>query len=325
MARHRSLSALTAICIGLAALLAACSSTNAGGVAKVATATTAPTATPTATATATPVPPCVQLVPGATPFTSVPNVPGLQLPPGAYISPATHSGGGTGQYSITTYTICYQGSEYAIDGGPYSTPPAPNSTLVVLGNNGWITNNLFPDPSNFVYLDYCSAPHVCVNSSGSPNPFTFVGFDQFISAGGGYETVRMEVGTIGAPACLNNSSYYSGTPKYTIYEDGSKASSSNPTYHFQMPPGTRVSTFQGGGTAGSTYTYFCSDGTAATVLADLKTAMTNDGWSITNPSATDFTATTTGNCGNPPHQCTYQIYVNVTNPNNYYLRVFIPM
>ena len=128
----------------------------------------------------------------------------------------------------------------------------------------------------------------------------------------------MQVARIAAPACLQNAQYYSGTPKYTLYEDGSKASSSNSTYHFLMPPGTRDSTFQGGGTPGSTYVYFCSAGTQATVVAFLKQAMQNDGYTISSASASGFSAAT----GSSP---TYRIDVSVSSPHNYYLRVFVPM
>ena len=289
--------------------LAACGTTVASG---------SPGATPTATATiaptATPQSPCVQLVTGAAPANGVSGVPGIQLPTGTYISAATTSGGGQGQYSVQSYTLCFQGTESAIDGG------SP-STLSALSQAGWTTNNLFPDPSNNAYLDYCSSGptgHICVNDPGSPNPFTFVSFDQFASHTGGYTTFRLQVATIASPSCLNNSQYYSGTPKYTIYEDGNTASSSNTTYHFLMPPATRVSTFQGGGTAGSTYVYFCSAGSQATVVNFLVQSMQNTGWTISSAASAGFTATKTGSR-------TYTVAVSVQNPNNYYLRIFVPM
>ena len=274
--------------------------------------TEAPTLTPT------PSPPCVSDLPGSAPLSTINGVPGIQLPPGTYATAGTSSGGGTGQYTVTTYTMCFQGGEAAIDGG--SMPPAgpPTSTVGHLVQAGWVLNNLFPDPTNFAYLDYCSTQHVCVNSTGTGTPFTFVGFDQYASQSGGYTTARLQVATIAAPACLNDAQYYSGTPKYTLYYDGSKASSSNPTNHFLMPPGTRVSTFLGGGTAGSLYVYFCSAGTQATAVAFLKLSMQNGGWTISNVSASGFSAST----GTNP---TYRIDVSISNPNNYYLRVFVPM
>lgn len=260
-------------------------------------------------------PACVALLPNATPVTSVNNVPGITLPAGTYSTPATTTGGGTGQYTIATYTLCYAGTEAAVDA-------SPSSTLSQLEQAGWMVNNLFPDPSSFMYLDYCSAGggsgHSCVNTSGVGNPFTFVSFDQFASHSSGDTTFRLQVATITAPSCLNDPQYYAGTPKYILYEDGNRAGSSNPTYHFLMPPATRVSTFQGGGTAGSTYTYFCSVGTQATVVAFLKQSMKNDGYTIANASANGFSAST----GSGP---TYRIDVSVTNPNNYSLRIFVPM
>jgi hypothetical protein len=277
--------------------------------------------TPTVTSippTATPQPPCVQDVAGSKPFQGLSAVPGIQLPSGTYMSGPTTSGGGTGQYAITTYTLCFKGTESAIDGGSLSPSGTATSTIGHLAHNAWIVNNLFPDPTNDAYLDYCSTQHVCVNSSGSGAPFTFVGFDQYANAGSGYTTFRLQVATIAAPACANDPQYYSGSPKYTIYEDGSKASSSNPTYHFQMPPGTRVSTFQGGGAAGSTYAYFCSAGTQSSIITFLKQAMQNSGYSISNTTASGFSAA----MGSGP---TYNIDVSVPSHSNYYLRIFVPM
>ncbi len=282
----------------------------------ISTPTPHPTAAPSPTPT--PLPPCAIALPGSAPLNSINGVPGIQLPPGTYGTAGTHSGGGTGQYTVTSYTICFHGGEAAIDGGQIPPAGPPTSTVGHLVQAGWVLNNLFPDPTNFAYLDYCSTQHVCVNSSGSGNPFTLVGFDQYASQSGGYTTAHLQVATIAAPACLNDAQYYAGTPKFTLYYDGNKASSSNSTYHFLMPPGTRVSTFQGGGTAGSTYVYFCSAGTQATTVNFLKLSMQNTGWAITNASASGFSASK----GTNP---TYRIDVSISNPNNYYLRVFIPM
>lgn len=270
------------------------------------------------TATATPQAACTQLAPGSTPFQSLSGVTGVQFPAGTYISAASASGGGAGEYTVQTYTVCFQGQETAIDGGVLTQSATPSSTLGYLVHGGWLPNNLFPDPSNFAYLDACSSGHTCVNDPGSPNPFTFFGVDQFASHTGGYTTFRLQVASIAAPSCLNDPQYYSGTAKYTLYEDGNSASSSNPTYHFQMPPGTRVSTFQGGGTAGSTYVYFCSNGTQASVVGFLSQSMQNAGYSVTALTASGFNAA----LGSGP---TYNITVLVQNTNNYYLRVFRPM
>lgn len=296
----------------VATLLSGCAAAVGGTESSVATATTAPTLTPT------PQPPCVLLITGATPFQSVSGVPNLTLPPGTYISPSTTSGGDIGQYTVTSYTLCFQGKEAEINGGLLIPSATPQSTLGYLVHSGWTPNNLFPDPTNFAYLDYCSNSHNCVNNSGSGAPFTFVGFDHYVSHTGGYTTFQLQVAKIAAPTCANDPQYYSGTPKYKLYEDGNSATSSNPTYHFQMPPATRVSSYLGGGTAGSTYSYYCSNGTPAIILAFLKQAMQNTGYTISNATATGFSATT----GNNP---TYQVDVSVSSAANYYLRIFVPM
>jgi hypothetical protein len=298
--------------VAIALALSGCAVPAAANEASSATATSVPTATPT------PQPPCTQLVAGATPLQSVSGVSGLQAPAGAYIGPASTSGGGAGQYTVTTYTLCFQGSEANIDGGQLTPSATPISTIGYLVHSGWKLNNLFPDPTNFAYLDYCSNAHICVNSPGSGAPFTFVGFDQYASHTGGYATVRLQVGSIAAPGCLNDPQYYSGTPKYTIYQDGNSASSTSPTYHFLMPPGTRVSSYLGGGTAGSSYAYFCSAGTQATIVNFLKQAMQNDGYTVSSVTASGFHAET----GSNPM---YNVDLSVSSPGNYYLRVFVPI
>ncbi len=317
--RPRSRSLIITGFILLALSLAACSSqssTTPGS--SSGTSTAGGHGAATATATGGPQQACAQVVPAGTPFSGVSGVSALQLPAGSYISPYSQGGGGVGQYTVKSYTICFPGAESVVDGGNLTPSGTPTSAIGNLVHNGWTLNNLFPDPTSLSYLDYCSAPQICLNTSGTPDPFTFVGFDQFAPQAGGVTTARLQVGSMAKPICLNDVGYYSGAPKYTLYEDGNSVSGGNtPAYHFQMPPETRVSTFNGGGTAGSTYNYFCSGGTTATVTSFLTQSMQNIGWTVT-PNSTGFSATdTTGGV-------TYMINLNITYPNNYSLQVFIP-
>jgi hypothetical protein len=64
--------------------------------------------------------------------------------------------------------------------------------------------------------------------------------------------------------------------------------------------------------------YFCSAGTQGTVVSFLKQSMQNDGYAISSLTASGFSATV----GSSP-SC--RVDVAVQNPNNYVLRVFIPM
>lgn len=288
--------------------LAACAS--AGQTTVVVTAT--PQTTTTSGVTATPVPECVQIEPGSTPFTGISGLSGLSLPAGTYITGPSYSGGGAGKYRVASYTACFQGAEAAVDG-------FSGSTLSKLKSSGWALNNVFPDTNNFTSLDYCSNSHNCVNSKGSPYPFTFIGFSQYAGAANGYTTFTIQVATITKPICLNDVAYYSGTPKYTLYFDGNSASSSGPSQnHFAMPPATRVSVYNGGGTAGSTYVYFCSAGTATQVVGFLKQSMASAGWTISNATGSSFSAKYVSGA-------TYEIDISVPGPNNYSLRVFVPM
>src|SRR5262249_18489999 len=147
---------LCALAIG-SVILSGCAATTSGQTKATPAPTTASTPTPT------PSSPCVVSVPGTSPITTIGGIPGIQLPAGTYGSAGKQSGGGTGQYSVTTYTLCFPGSEAAIDGGPIPPQGTPTSTVGHLVGAGWMLNNLFPDPTSFAYLDYCSTQHVCVN------------------------------------------------------------------------------------------------------------------------------------------------------------------
>lgn len=278
-----------------------------------------PTHTPIATIapTATPLPACAQLPGGATLFTGLPAAPSLRLPAGTYISAPSTTGGGAGKYTVQAYTVCYLGNEAAIDGDLYNPPAAPTSALGKLERAGWTFNNLFPNPTDFAYLNGCTVDLKCLNDAGTPNPFTYLAVDQFFTRTGGVTTFRLQVATIGAPVCLNDPRYYAGTPRYTLFEQGNSPSAGNPAYYFFMPPATRVSTYTGGRVSGSTYVYFCSAGTTVTIVSVLEQGMQSDGYAINEIAAGDFIATK----GSHP---TYRIEVNAQHPYNYYLRIYDP-
>ena len=174
-------------------LLASCASPSGG--------TSGTGQAPTDTATATPIPQCVQLSPGATPFTGIAGVSGLTLPAGAYITAPIDSGGGDGEYRIATYTVCFQGAATAISGA------SAGATFTQLQAAGWTFDNLFPDPTNFSYIDYCSNSHNCFNTSGTSNPFAFIGFQHYATPATGYTTFTLQVATIAAPSCVNDPTY----------------------------------------------------------------------------------------------------------------------
>ncbi|HEX8036956.1 MAG TPA: hypothetical protein VF510_24070 [Ktedonobacterales bacterium] len=278
------------------------------------TPTPTPSVTPTVTPTATPLPPCAQLPGGATRFTALEAAPDLELPTGTYISAPTTSGGGVGRYTVQSYMVCFPGKEEDIDGdffGPGTRPQSPLSTLARLLHFGWMGNHLFPDSYDFATLDGCTGTRKCLNNGGTPDPFTFLSVDQFFARSGGITTFMLQVATIPAPKCLNDPRYYSGTPRFTIFEEGNSPTSGNPAYYFRMPPATRVSTFTGGGAT----KYFCSAGTTASVVSNLEFALQTDGFYLTMISGNEFVATK----GSNP---TYHVEVKVPNPGNYSLRLY---
>jgi len=278
------------------------------------TPTPTPSVTPTVTPTATPLPPCAQLPGGATLFTALEAAPDLELPTGTYISAPTTSGGGVGRYTVQSYMVCIPGKEEDIDGdfyGPGTRPQSPLSTLARLLHFGWMGNHLFPDSYDFATLDGCTGTRKCLNSTGTSEPFTFLSVDQFFARSGGITTFMLQVATIPAPRCLNDPQYYSGTPRYTLFEEGNSPTSGNPAYYFPMPPATRVSTFTGGGAT----KYFCSAGPTASVVSNLQFALQTHGFYLTNISENEFNATK----GSTP---TYHVEVKVPNPGNYSLRLY---
>ena len=268
---------------------------------------------PTVTPTATPLPPCAQLPGGATRFTALEAAPDLELPAGTYISAPTTTGGGVGRYTVQSYMVCFPGKETDIDGdfyGPGTQPQTPLSSLARLLRFGWMGSHLFPDAYDFATLYGCTGTRKCLNSTGMPDPFTFLSVDQFFARSGGITTFMLQVATIPAPRCLNDPRYYSGTPQYTLFEEGNSPTSGNPNYYFVMPPATRVSTFTGGGAT----KYFCSAGTTANVVSRLQFALQSDSFALTILSSSEFIATK----GSHP---AYRVDVNVPSPGNYSLRL----
>ncbi len=266
---------------------------------------------PTVTPTATPLPPCAQLPGGATPFAALEAAPDLDMPAGTYITAPTRTGGGVGRYTVLSYMVCFPGKEADIDGDFFGSGTRPQPQLSSLGRLlclGWLGNHLFPDSYDFATLDHCTGTRECLNDTGAFDPFTFLSVDRFFARSGGITTFTLQVATIRAPKCLNDPRYYSGTPQYTIFEEGNSPTSGNPNYYFFMPPATRVSTFTGGGTT----KYFCSAGTTASVVNNLELSLQTVGFSLTILSGNEFVATK----GTNP---TYHVEVKVPSPGNYSL------
>ncbi len=222
--RRRPTSTLLAIACTIALVVAAGAIFSAlprgsgASSSPVRTVTSQPSVPPTVAPTATPLSACGLLTGAGTPFQSLSLVPGLVLPSGTYISAASDTGGGTGRYSVHSYTVCYPGAEAAVDGDVLSPHGTPTSSLSLLEQSGWTAGELFPSDGDFSLLDHCTGFRYCLNDAGTPAPFTFLAVDQFFTRAGGLTTFRLQVATIPAPRCLNNPAYYSGTPRYTLYE-----------------------------------------------------------------------------------------------------------
>lgn len=130
------------------------SSSSGTTTSSTAISTPIPTNPPTATAT----PSCATLIPGASPLGSIPNFPEVALPSGAnpVASAPQTTGGGPGQFTITSYAVCFTGTTDEVD-GPYS---AHHSLSAMLLGSGWgRTPDSFPFDAQ--YNKACSSSQFC--------------------------------------------------------------------------------------------------------------------------------------------------------------------
>ncbi len=311
MIRTHSLPAiLGAGVVALALALSACSGSTVTVLAPTATGTATAITTPAAP-TATPLPSCATLVPGVVLITG--SLPGFAIhyPSGAYITPPTGSGGGTGQYVVNTYTLCYAGTVDELN-GPFS---GHSSTFAYLFGTGWgTTPGMFPDDG--ATLATCGGSRTCFTDAGDPNPFHFISFDQITTHAPNFVTFQMKTATIAAVTCPATSTYGAVEPQYLLFA-GNAIKPGTISHDYQFPPGTRAYNYLGGGYAGGVYVPYCANGSAASIAAFLKQSMQNGGYTITNVTATGFTASYTASG---------QVYsTDVTaNTNGFVLNEHIP-
>lgn len=275
---------LATVCSGVLLLMAACGSSTASTPGEGSTTSTAPTATATnAPPTATPTPSCATALPGAGTPTLPSSFSTMPMPGGSVATAPTTSGGSTGQYTVYTLDVCYQGTLDEVN-GPFS---GHSSVLAQLLGMGWgIGPGAFPD--DLQKLTACATGRLCLTDNGlNPAPPHLASFENLHDTGGGFITYHLKLAQVTpTPAC--DPAHFTGSATYNYFFDGHDMGSGYG--HFQLPPATRPSSDMGGGTAGSTYIGFCSAGTPATIIAFLQASMTAAGWSISNVSASGFTA-----------------------------------
>jgi hypothetical protein len=249
-------------CLSLAVGLAGCSS--AGGATDDAT-TSAPTRTATATATATPQPTSCAQVQGFSGASSL-TLPNMQLPAGAVAPAPTVSGGGAGQYTIKTYTVCVPKNTSDLI---VSTGKGPEPLTHLLAFYGWVTWTQDPVSG--------SAQQLCAGScfafdvdnltkalfAGAPR---FLSLDQVTPLANGLVTFTLKLAQAADPTCssmftTSDMAVYGHAPEYTLYYDFGGPGAS---IQLEWPPMTRLVGDSAPAIVGQD---LCSAGTAASVKA----------------------------------------------------------
>jgi hypothetical protein len=236
-----------------------------------------PTTPPTATAmpTATPTPSCATLVPGSSPLGTIPHFPEVALPSGANpvaAAPQT-SGGGSGQFTITSYAVCYTGTTDEVD-GPYS---AHHSLSAMLLGTGWgRTPDSFPFDAQ--YNKACSSSQFCF-FSGVAVIGRQLEADSVTDHGNHLITFNLRLAfPPTAPACNAN---FTGSPIHGIQTTAATAYGTVP-----LPP---ISLLAPDNSTGHGGLDICSTGTAATLSAFLMAYMPQNGWTLHASSSSSQT------------------------------------
>jgi hypothetical protein len=233
-----------------------------------------PTATAIPTVTPTPIPSCPTLLPGSVAATPITGFTEVQFPSGTVDTAPHQTYGGTGQFTIIEYDLCYTGTPDDLI-GPFSGHHSVTANLL---GAGWGTSQTFP------YTGDIQQPCVehCFDFADNQRYLTL---DQITDHGNSVITYRMRLAAPPLSPTCNPTNYPAATP-YSIYFDPNTTSA----YHFQLPPLSKISSFNGGGHAGGTDTPICSAGTYATMIAFMQSSVTAAGWTVGTTSGTGFTA-----------------------------------
>ncbi len=243
-----------------------------------------PTPANTAIPTVTPAPTCASLVPGSSPLGSIPHFPEVVLPPGTnpVASAPQTTGGGAGQFTITTYNVCFTGTTSDVN-GPFSTHHSLSANL--LGTGWGLTPNTFPFDTQ--YNKTCSASQACY-FSGAPIVGRQLEDDNLVSHSNNLVTFHLILALppVG-PACNSNFTH-SPTP-------GIQTSISTAYGTVPLPPVSYIAPddFTGHGGVDA-----CSAGTAATLSAFLTTYMPQNGWTLHASSGSQQTWKSNSGCIN---------------------------
>jgi hypothetical protein len=258
MARHMRFAVLqTLFAFSLALIVAGCSSTASttpGGSGTIATPTagTTPTSAPTT---------CAQL-PG---FASAAAFSLTAAPANTVATSGATSGGGRGEWAVTTYSLCSPQSTTAlkVSSGGHGSGTMPLLSYLPFIN--WGPNAYFP--ADGIAPTRCASGGHCFLKYDNTQ---FLNITHIVGHGHGLITWQLQVAAPpAAPAC---DSSFSGS--YLDPTGGTVVAGQEPA--IPLPPLTHAG--QGQGAAGNHYLPLCSAGSGASVMASLAEAMPAFGW-----------------------------------------------
>jgi hypothetical protein len=266
------------ICAAALLALTACSSTaSTGPNIPGGSSGTASAGIPQSTATATPTG-CAALYPGSAAATSIPGFTSYTLvPTGSVMTPLSTSYGGTGQFTVETTNICFQGALSQVN-GPFS---GHSSVFASLLGAGLSFNSTFPY-DGVTAARACKSGASCFNNNGQSSPEHYISFENLTSPQSGFVTYLLRVAAPPAtPVCTPASDYANQAILHT-WEITTAVT-------YDMPPLTTGSTAnQGGGYAGGNLSTFCSAGSAGTILSFMENVAQSHGETLLNTSSTSF-------------------------------------
>jgi hypothetical protein len=266
---HSLLAALVLVMVGV--LATACTTTSSTSTTGTGTTgTTGALPTVTAAPTSTPVPSCSTLVSGSSPLGSIAHFPEVIFPAGTNpvaLAP-TVSGGGTGQFTISTSEACLTGTTDNVN-GPFSAHDSLSATLF---GAGWgLTPNSFPFDGQ--YHKACTTGQECYFSGVSVEGRQLE-VDSLTDHGNHIITFHMVLAyPPNAPSCNAN---FTNSP-----EQGIQASTSTAYGTVPLPPLALIAPDASAGHGG---TDVCSAGTVSTVTSFLTTYMPQHGWNLHSSS-----------------------------------------
>lgn len=250
---------------------------------------------PATSATATSVPTTCAQLPGFASASAL-TLPNVEFPAGAVAAAPTTSGGGAGEFSLATYSVCVPNTTADLT---VASGKGPKPFLSLLLFSGWGPIGTFPGDGR-IQSDCASAK--CFSL---PDDQRYLAVDAVSALGQGLVTFRLRHATP-PPGPVCDPGAFPDTSYQLASDQGNGAL-------IPLPPLSRVG--KGQGAAGSTYIPVCSAGTPASINAFFQQAAPIYGWAPGSNGVGSWQQTKGGH--------TYGFAVTpVADATNWTLRIF---